>query len=77
MLGLDRKRLHIYHEMFRDDDGPLLATTEQMLLHVDMKASAACPILPAVASALRPIVAAHQTLPIPKQVGRQMAVKKD
>ena len=38
VLGLDRKRLHIYHEMFHGGD-KLLATTEQMLVHVDMNAA--------------------------------------
>ena len=45
VLGLDRKRLHIYHEMFGADDEQLLATTEQMLVHVDMNAGRSVAIL--------------------------------
>jgi acyl-CoA thioesterase FadM len=62
VLGLDRKRLHIYHEMFRGDDDSLLATTEQMLVHVHMAAGRSVAILPEVRDALEAITAAHSTL---------------
>jgi acyl-CoA thioesterase FadM len=68
VLGLDRKRLHIYHEMFGDND-KLLATTEQMLVHVDMKAGRSSNILPEVRSALDAIATAHATLPSPGRGG--------
>ena len=63
VLGIDRKRLHIYHEMFRSGDDSLLATTEQMLVHVDMTAGRSMAILPGVQAALAAIAAAHSTLP--------------
>ena len=44
VLGVDSKRLHFFHAMHHGDDDTLLATTEQMLLHVDTGASAASPI---------------------------------
>jgi len=69
VLGLDRKRLHIYHEMFRGDDDSLLATTEQMLVHVDMNAGRSVAILPEVSEALQAIAAAHSTLPPAKRAG--------
>jgi carnitine 3-dehydrogenase len=78
LLGLDEKRLHLFHTMVHGVAGELLCTTEQMLIHVAtrMGAASASPIPPEVYSALRAILAAHQALPIPKQVGRQMAIKK-
>ena len=63
VLGIDRKRLHIYHEMFRSGDDSLLATTEQMLVHVDMTAGRSMAILPEVKAPLAAIAAAHSTLP--------------
>ena len=75
ILDVDQKRLHLFHCMFHGDSGELLCTTEQMLLHVDMVAAAACPIQPQVLEALQAIHKAHQVLPIPKQVGRVMAIK--
>jgi carnitine 3-dehydrogenase len=78
LLGLDEKRLHLFHTMWHGLTGELLATTEQMLVHVDTRsdAAAASPIRPDVYTALKAILSAHQALPIPKQVGRQMAIKK-
>ena len=69
VLGLDRKRLHIYHEMFRDDDHKLLATTEQMLVHVDMNAARSVAILPEVRAALEAIAEAHSALPPAERAG--------
>jgi acyl-CoA thioesterase FadM len=62
VLGVDRKRLHIYHEMFHGDNEKLLATSEQMLVHVDMNAGRSVAILPHVRAALDAISTAHSTL---------------
>ena len=35
LLGSDDKRLHVFHSLYRVDDGELLATAEQMLVHVE------------------------------------------
>ena len=69
VLGVDRKRLHIYHEMFRGEDQSLLATTEQMLVHVDMHAARGVAILPDVHAALDAIADAHRTLPPAARAG--------
>jgi acyl-CoA thioesterase FadM len=69
VLGVDRKRLLIYHEMFHGDDDTLLATTEQMLVHVDMNAGRSVAILPDVRAALDAIVAAQSTLPPAERAG--------
>ncbi len=76
LLGLDEKRLHFFHSMVHGGSSELLCTTEQMLLHVDMKAGSTCSILPPVFEALGAIMAAHKDMPVPPQVGRQMAVRK-
>src|SRR3954463_7494128 len=36
ILGCDAKRLHVFHSLYRTGDDALLATAEQMLLHVDI-----------------------------------------
>ncbi|MGI9301408.1 MAG: L-carnitine dehydrogenase [Gammaproteobacteria bacterium] len=73
-LGLDEKRLHFLHTMYHGRSDELLAATEQMLLHVDMKASSACPTKPQVHEALSAIMNAHKDMHIPPQVGRQMKI---
>jgi carnitine 3-dehydrogenase / betainyl-CoA thioesterase len=69
VLGLDRKRLHIYQEMFHGTADKLLATTEQMLVHVDMNAARSVAILPEVRAALEAILAAHSTLAPAERAG--------
>jgi acyl-CoA thioesterase FadM len=69
VLGLDRKRLHIYSEMFNGITDKLLATTEQMLVHVDMNASRSAAILPEVRAALDAIAESHANLPPAERAG--------
>ena len=73
VLGTDDKRLHILHEMY-DTFGSLLATAEQMILHVDMRAGRATPFPEHVARGLREITAAHAALPVPGYVGRSIRI---
>lgn len=76
LLGGDEKRMHLFHSMYHGHSGELLATTEQMLLHVDMHAGRTCPIREDVFRALQAVLEAHGSLETPKQVGRQMAIRK-
>ena len=69
VLGVDRKRLLIYHEMFHGTNDKLLATSEQMLVHVDMAAARSVAILPDVRAALDAIATAHSSLPAPARAG--------
>ena len=75
ILGLDSKRLHIFHQMFHGESGELLATTEQMLIHVDMKKAKASEIDQSVSRILQKIWNEHEKLPSPKQKGRVMQIK--
>jgi acyl-CoA thioester hydrolase len=74
VLGTDAKRLHILHEMYsatRD----LIATAEQLLLHVDTRAAKAAPFPEHIARRLREICAVHATaLPVPDYVGRSIHI---
>ncbi|MEI8238051.1 MAG: thioesterase family protein [Actinomycetota bacterium] len=72
ILGVDAKRVHLFHSMLHGTDGGLLCTAEQMLVHVDMHAGRSAPILPHVAAALHAIAASHASLPVPPQVGSTM-----
>ncbi|HEX2526472.1 MAG TPA: L-carnitine dehydrogenase [Geminicoccus sp.] len=76
VLDLDEKRLHLFHEMYHDQTGELLATTEQMLLHVDSRAQRAAPIRPHVVEALSAIAAVHRLLPRPDQAGRTIGIRR-
>ncbi len=71
VIGVDAKRLHIAHEM-RGGPGQLLATAEQLLLHVDTTAGRVTPFPPEIAGRLAQIRAAHAALPVPGYAGRSI-----
>ena len=73
VLGVDRKRVHIVHEVLNDDGNPV-ATAEQMLLHVDMAAGKVAPLPDDLYDHLRQIEAAHAGLPVPDYVGHVMRI---
>jgi carnitine 3-dehydrogenase len=68
VLGADEKRLHVFIRIQRGDD--VVASLEQMLLHVDMKANKTCAAAPEVLAKLDPITQAHKALPRPEAAGR-------
>ena len=73
VLGVDRKRLHVFHTMV-DAEGSRLSSTEQMLLHVNTAAGAVTPILAGPARALAEIARGHRELPTPPEVGARMSL---
>ena len=75
IVGLDQKRLHIYHEMFDSKTGELVAVTEQMLLHMDTDKARPAPIIGTPARALSAIWRSHRNMPAPEYLGRIMATK--
>ncbi len=74
ILGLDAKRLQVFHRLLRERDDELVATCEQMHLHVDTQAHKAAPIRPAVHERLQKIRDAHSTIPAPMQAGRHIGM---
>jgi carnitine 3-dehydrogenase len=71
VIHADAKRLHHFITLSRGDT--VVATIEQMCLHVDMKAGKTCAALPEVLERLMPIAAAHAALPRPEGLGRAIA----
>ncbi len=74
LLDLDDKRMHIFHAMY-GAGGKLLATTEQLVMHVDSTVPKSAPIPADVHAALEAIMAVHDAMPWPEQAGRRMAIK--
>jgi acyl-CoA thioester hydrolase len=73
VLGVDAKRVHIAHEMY-NAAGDVVATAEQMLLHVDTQAGNVTPFPAEIGRRLERIKAAHAALPVPGYVGHVMRV---
>lgn len=74
VLGVDRKRVHIVHEVLASDTGQPVATAEQMLLHVDMAEGKVAPLPDHLYDRLKAIEAAHSALPVPDYVGHVMGL---
>lgn len=70
VLEVDRKRLHVFHTMYRADTNTPMATEELLLLHVDTTGPFSVPFAPEVLSRLQTLRMAHSALPWPKQAGR-------
>jgi carnitine 3-dehydrogenase len=75
LLAADDKRVHLFHALHRAGDGALLATAEQMLLHVDAESGRAGPAGDEVLTRLRAIAATHARLPRPERAGRAVGAR--
>jgi acyl-CoA thioester hydrolase len=74
ILGVDAKRLHVYHSLFVAGTQTLLSVNEQMQLNVDMSGPRAAPFAPSVMPRLQALAAPHAGLPRPKYAGRSIAM---
>jgi carnitine 3-dehydrogenase len=70
VLALDEKRFHMFHRLYRARDNTLIATGEQMHLHVDTAAAKATPMDPALRTKLESLRQAHAALPVPEEAGK-------
>jgi carnitine 3-dehydrogenase len=76
VLGVDDKRLHVFHRLYRAGDDTQLATGEQMHLHVDTAAAKAAPMDAAVRVKLEALHQAHARLPQPVEAGKPVGSPK-
>lgn len=77
ILDHDAKRLHLYQEI-RHVDGWVSATSETLLLHVDMSGPRAAAMPEDIFAKVTDMAKAHATLPRPERAGRSVQiVRKD
>jgi carnitine 3-dehydrogenase len=74
LVGLDEKRMHLFHRMLHGKTGELVATNEIMQLHVDQKAGKVSPMRADIFAALSAVWAEHKKLKAPAELGRVMNV---
>jgi len=74
LLDWDEKRLHLFGEMFHAGQGYLAATSEQLVLHVDMESRKAGPFPADVQTQVARMMGAHGRLPQPEKVGHVMGI---
>ena len=70
VLALDEKRFHMFHRLYRGGDNTLIATGEQMHLHVDTAAAKATPMDRTLRTKLDALRQAHAALPVPEEAGK-------
>lgn len=74
LLGHDAKRLHYFEQLLHAEEGWLSATSENMSLHVDMRARKTVPFPEAVERRIAAAMEAHARLPMPDGAGRAIAM---
>ncbi len=75
---MDDKRVHCFTALRRQRDDALVATGEQIYLHVDTAAGKAAAYGYGAASPdWRHLQAAHADLPVPPQKGRYVGMARD
>jgi carnitine 3-dehydrogenase / betainyl-CoA thioesterase len=77
VLGVDDRRVHLFHALHRRRDDVLVATGEQMYLHVDTNAGKAALMDTAVRGSLEKIRTAQAGLAPPAQQGRRVGMSRD
>jgi acyl-CoA thioester hydrolase len=74
VIGIDDKRLHLFHRMYRKSDGALAATNELMILHVNLNTRRVGPFPDPIMLQLKDISARHGEFPRPDKLGRVMGI---
>ena len=76
LLDFDAKRVHYFMQMYHESDGWLAATSEQLCMHVDMKAKRAVPFPDEVLEKIGEMHTAHKHLPRAEQIGHTIGIKR-
>ena len=76
LLSVDDKRVHLFHWLRRTRDDVVVATCEQIYLHVNSAAGKAAPMDMQVHSKLAAIHSTHAKLPLPEQKGRHVGMPR-
>ena len=74
ILASDDKRIHLFIHIRNGTEG--IATVEQILLHVEIKAGKTVAAPEAILARLRPLTAAHASLPRPASAGRHVGQRR-
>ena len=76
VLGVDTKRLHLFNTLIQVKDNYVSATSEDMVLSVDLSVRKVSPWPQDLLANLEAIRDAHATLPAPDGAGRRIGMQK-
>ena len=74
VIAADEKRVHTFEELRHAKEGWISATSENMTLHMDMKARKVAPFPPDIRARIDAVVASHAAVPRPEGTGRKVAM---
>ena len=75
VLGVDGKRMHLFHRMYLAGTETLIATNELMLLHVDLDSRRTASLPAAAFESIEAIARDHANLPPPTQAGSVIGIR--
>lgn len=76
IVDCDEKRVHFWQEMHHAEKGYLSAEAETITLHIDMRQRRVAPFPPEIYAHIRAVCEAHEHLPLPANLGRQIKVRR-
>jgi len=76
LLGADAKRIHYFMNMYHAEKGYLAATSEQILVHVDLATRRSCPFPEPQQKLFANMLAGHGKLQRPPQAGKSIGMAK-
>ncbi len=76
LIDADRKRLHLFHSMLKEETSEVAATIELMGLHVDLAGPRSAPIPDDAFARIETLLAAHRHLPPPRELGHKIALAR-
>jgi len=76
LLGHDAKRIHYFMSMFHAEKSYLAATSEQILVHVDLATRKSCPFPEHHQKLFAAMMDGHGRLPRPQQAGRSIGLAR-
>ncbi len=74
VVAADEKRIQTFKELRHATEGWLSATSENMTLHMDMRARKVAPFPPDIGANVQTLVEAHSGLERPDGIGRSVAM---
>ena len=76
VIDYDHKRIHFFEQLYHCGQGYIAATSEQLGMHVDMQTRRSAPFPEEVLARIEALHQAHQSLPIPEQVGHVIGIPR-
>ena len=74
LLAADEKRLHTFEELRHATEGWVSATSENMTIHIDMKARKTAPFPPDIRARIEAVADSHAAVARPEGIGRKVAM---